>query len=183
MDNNSNFALITALNQAGLKLKVAVFPTGYQPDIIHTPAWQAVRRVYFLSEFRPTAIPNAGTVQMANALEKYQHRSPANFPTFNIYESWLGADPHDQGHPVGGQEPHVGQRHQGTAQREVVQRQRTATCTHQLRDRFRKGCIDGLRLVHAGPEERLRCGQHPADVREDHRRHDLPEPLNDEVAT
>lgn len=25
-------------------------------------------------------------------MEKYQHRSPSNFPTISVYESWLGAD-------------------------------------------------------------------------------------------
>ena len=29
---------------------------------------------------------------MVAALQKYEHRSPSNFPTFNVYESWLGAD-------------------------------------------------------------------------------------------
>ena len=92
MDNNSNFALMTALRQAGVKLKVASFPTGYEPDIINTPAWQAVQGVYFAATFGPTAIPNAGTVQFASALQKYQGRSLKNFPTYNIYQSWLGAD-------------------------------------------------------------------------------------------
>jgi len=105
MDNDSNFALVTAIQQAGVKLKVADFPTGYQPDIIHTPAWQAVQGVYFTAEFRPTAIPNAGTEQMAAALQKYQQRSPSNFPTYNIYESWLGADLMIKGLELAGKNP------------------------------------------------------------------------------
>ena len=92
MDNDSNFALITALEQAGVKLKAVSFPTGYEPDIIHTPVWQAVQGVYFTAEFRPFSISDAGTEQMAAALKKYEHRSSSDFPTFNIYESWLGAD-------------------------------------------------------------------------------------------
>jgi branched-chain amino acid transport system substrate-binding protein len=105
LDNNSNFALITALKQAGVNVKVAEFPTGYEPDIINTPAWQAVQGVYFLSEFRPTAIPNAGTVQMANALLKYQNRSLKNFPTYNIYEAYLGADLMIKGLQLAGKNP------------------------------------------------------------------------------
>jgi branched-chain amino acid transport system substrate-binding protein len=105
LDNNSNFALVTALKQAGVKLKVAEFPTGYEPDIINTPAWQAVQGVYFLSEFRPTALPNAGTVQMANALLKYQHRSLKDFPTYNIYEAYLGADLMIKGLQLAGKNP------------------------------------------------------------------------------
>jgi branched-chain amino acid transport system substrate-binding protein len=105
LDNNSNFALITALKQDGVKLKVAEFPTGYEPDIINTPAWQAVQGVYFLSEFRPTALANGGTVQMANALLKYQHRSLKNFPTYNIYEAYLGADLMIKGLQLAGKNP------------------------------------------------------------------------------
>ena len=105
LDNNSNFALVTALKQAGVKLKVAEFPTGYEPDIINTPAWQAVQGVYFVSEFRPTSLPNAGTVQMANALLKYQNRSLKNFPTYNIYEAYLGADLMIKGLQLAGKNP------------------------------------------------------------------------------
>jgi branched-chain amino acid transport system substrate-binding protein len=92
MDNDSNFALLEALKQAGVPIKVAQFPTGYEPDIIGTPAWQSVQGVWFPTGFRPTSIPNAGTIEMANALNRYQGRRPAAFPTFNIYEAWLGAD-------------------------------------------------------------------------------------------
>ena len=80
MDNDSNFALLTAMQQAGVKLKVVVFPTGYEPDIIHSPVWKSVQGVFFDAEFRPFSIPNAGTRQMAAALQKYQHRSPSELP-------------------------------------------------------------------------------------------------------
>jgi len=105
MDNNSNFALLTAFEQAGVKLKVVSFPTGYEPDIIHTPVWQAVQGVYFTAEFRPFAIPDAGTQQMAAALNKYEHRSASDFPTYNIYESWLGADLMINGLQLAGKNP------------------------------------------------------------------------------
>jgi branched-chain amino acid transport system substrate-binding protein len=105
LDNDSNFALMTALKQDGVKLKVTEFPTGYEPDIINTPAWQDVQDAYFESYFRPTSIPNAGTLQMANALLKYQHRSPKNFPTLDIYESWAGADLLIKGLQLAGKNP------------------------------------------------------------------------------
>ena len=88
-----------------MKLKVATFPTGYEPDIINTPAWQAVQGVYFATTFRPTAIPNAGTAQLSSALQKYQGRSPSDFPTFNIYEAWLGADLMIKGIQLAGKNP------------------------------------------------------------------------------
>ena len=105
MDNNSNFALATSLKQAGVKLKVVTFPTGYEPDVINSPAWSVVQGFYFETTFRPTAIPNAGTVQFAKALQKYQGRPPAQFPTFNVYESWLGADLMIKGLQLAGPNP------------------------------------------------------------------------------
>jgi branched-chain amino acid transport system substrate-binding protein len=105
MDNNSNFALATSLKQAGVKIKSLVFPTGFEPDIVGSPAWQAVQGGYFLTGFRPTQLPNAGTQQMVSALQKYQGRPPSKFPTFNIYESWLGADLMIKGLQLAGANP------------------------------------------------------------------------------
>ena len=105
MDNDSNFALETALEQDGVKLKVVEFPTGYEADIIATPAWTAVQGAYFVTAFRPTSLPDAGTIQMVDALKKYQHRAPSNFPSFNIYESWLGADLMIKGIELAGTHP------------------------------------------------------------------------------
>jgi ABC-type branched-subunit amino acid transport system substrate-binding protein len=92
LDDNSNNALATALQQEGVKPKVMVFPTGYEPSVIGTPAWKAVQGGYFETEFRPFSLPNAGTQEMQAALEKYAHFSKTDFPTFSQYESWLGAD-------------------------------------------------------------------------------------------
>ena len=39
LDNNSNFALATSLQQAGVKPKVVVFPTGYEPSVIKSTVW------------------------------------------------------------------------------------------------------------------------------------------------
>src|SRR5580692_2561906 len=92
LDDNSNDALATALQQEGVKPKVMVFPTGYDSQVIGTPAWKAVQGGYFETEFRPFSLPNAGTEQMQKALEKYAHFSSTEFPSFSQYESWLGAD-------------------------------------------------------------------------------------------
>jgi len=70
LDNDSNYALATALKQAGVKLKAVVFATGYQPSVVKSPAWADVQGDYFLSLFRPWALPNAGTKQMQAAMEK-----------------------------------------------------------------------------------------------------------------
>jgi branched-chain amino acid transport system substrate-binding protein len=91
MDANSNYALATALKQAGVKFK-ALFATGYQPDLINSPAWGAVQGDYFLSLFRPWDLPNAGTQQMQAAMQKYAHLSKSQFANFGQEEAWAGAD-------------------------------------------------------------------------------------------
>ena len=68
LDNDSNYALATALKQAGVKLKAVVFATGYEPSVIHSPAWSNLQGDYFMSLFRPFSLPNAGTEQMQAAL-------------------------------------------------------------------------------------------------------------------
>jgi branched-chain amino acid transport system substrate-binding protein len=105
LDDNSNFALATALKQAGVKPKVVVFPTGYEPNIIGGPAWADVQGGYFDSEFRPFQLPDQGTKQMQSALEKYEHFTSGQFPNFSQYESWLGADLMIKGLELGGSNP------------------------------------------------------------------------------
>ena len=92
MDDNSNYALAEALEQAGVKLKATLFATGYEPAVINSPAWSALQGDYFLSLFRPWSLPNAGTEQMQAAMEKYAHFTKSQFPTFGQNESWAGAD-------------------------------------------------------------------------------------------
>jgi branched-chain amino acid transport system substrate-binding protein len=105
LDNNSNFALATALRQAGVKLKSVVYATGYEPDVINSPAWKDVQNAYFLSFFRPFSLPNAATVQMAGALQKYAGFSKSQFPTYSQYESWAGADLMIKGLQMAGKNP------------------------------------------------------------------------------
>ncbi len=92
LQNSSNFALDTAFVQAGVKLKVALFVTGYEPDVINSPSWSALQGAYFFSIFRPFSLPNAGTEQMAAAMQKYAGFTKNQFPNFGESESWVGAD-------------------------------------------------------------------------------------------
>jgi branched-chain amino acid transport system substrate-binding protein len=105
MDANSNYALAEALKNAGVKLKATLYATGYEPDVIKSPAWSALQGAYFFSPFRPWAIPNAGTQQMQAAMEKYAHFTKAQFPTFGQYESWAGADLMIKGLEMAGSNP------------------------------------------------------------------------------
>ena len=92
MEASSNFALATALKQAGVGMKAAIFSVGYDPTALTSSAWPDLQGDYFLSLFRPFSIPDAGTRQMAAALQKYEHFSKSQFPTPFQYESWAGAD-------------------------------------------------------------------------------------------
>ena len=104
LDSNSNYALATAFEQAGVKFK-ALYATGYQPSIINSTAWNAVQGAYFLALFRPWLIPNSGTQQMQAALEKYAHFSKTQFPDFGQEEAWAGADLMIKGLQMAGANP------------------------------------------------------------------------------
>jgi len=105
MDADSNYALATALQQAGVKLKATLFATGYEPSVINSPAWSVLQGDYFLTPFRPWALPNAGTRQMQAAMEKYAHFTKTQFPTFGQYEAWAGADLMIKGLELAGANP------------------------------------------------------------------------------
>jgi branched-chain amino acid transport system substrate-binding protein len=105
MDDNSNFALATAMKQAGVKLKAVVFPTGYEPGAITSPAWTDLQGDYFASVFRPFQLPNAATNEMKAALQKYDGFSKSQFPTFEQYEAWVGADLMIKGMQLSGKNP------------------------------------------------------------------------------
>ena len=105
LDDNSNFALAEAIKQAGIKPKATVFPTGYEPGLVGSTAWNAVQGGYFETEFRPFALADAGTKQMQSALEKYAHFTSSEFPNFSQYESWLGADLMIKGIQLAGSNP------------------------------------------------------------------------------
>ena len=105
MDSDSNYALATALAQAGVKIKVALYASGYEPSVINSPVWSTVQGSYFLTPFRPWDLPNAGTRAMQAAMEKYAHFTKADFPTLGQYEAWAGADLMIKGLELAGPNP------------------------------------------------------------------------------
>ncbi|MGA2837336.1 MAG: ABC transporter substrate-binding protein [Acidimicrobiales bacterium] len=105
LDDNSNYALATDLGQDGVKTRVLVFPTGYEPSVIDSTVWHAVQGDYFDSAFRPFQVPDAGTQEMKSALDRYAHFSSSEFPNFSQYESWLGADLMIKGIQLAGSDP------------------------------------------------------------------------------
>ncbi len=105
LENSSNYAMATAMKQAGVKLRAVLYGSGYDPSVIDSTAWAALQGDYFLSPFRPFSVPDAGTAQMAAALEKYEHFSKSQFPTLGQYESWAGADLMIKGLQLAGPNP------------------------------------------------------------------------------
>jgi branched-chain amino acid transport system substrate-binding protein len=105
MDDDSDFALLTALKQAAVKLKTALLSVGYEPSVVHSPAWSSLQGAYFLSLARPFSLPNAGTQQMAAALTKYAHFTKSEFPSYGQDLSWLGCELMIQGLQRAGQNP------------------------------------------------------------------------------
>ncbi len=105
LDDSSNFALVTALEQAGVKLKAVLFSVGYEPSVVHSPVWPSLQGTYFLSLARPFSLPNAGTEQMAAALTKYAHFTKSEFPSYGQDLAWLGCDLMIKGIHGAGQNP------------------------------------------------------------------------------
>lgn len=105
MGNESNDALVTAFQQEGVNSKVILLPTGYQQDVVSSPAWPSLKGVYFASMFRPFSAPDAGTEAMDAAMKKYEHWTNSQFPTFAEYEAWVGADLMIQGLKLAGSDP------------------------------------------------------------------------------
>jgi branched-chain amino acid transport system substrate-binding protein len=105
MIDASDFALAQALKQAGVKVNAAVFATGYGPSVVNSAAWSSLQGDEFLSIYRPFSLPDAGTEEMAAALQKYEHFTKAQFPTLFQYEAWAGADLMIKGLQMAGANP------------------------------------------------------------------------------
>ena len=105
MDNNSNYALATALKQAGVKLKAALFATGYEPDVINSPAWSTLA-----GRLLPVAVPTLLAAQCrhradagGNGEVRPLHQEPV--PDLRPVRGVGGGRPDDQGPGAGGSEP------------------------------------------------------------------------------
>lgn len=88
-DSNTTFALVAALKQLGVNLKVALFPTGYGGDLYSAgpTAVQDAQGDYFLSNFEPVEMHTPATEAFQSALSKYAGVSTD--PTFAEYLGYL----------------------------------------------------------------------------------------------
>ncbi len=91
LDANTNFALMTALTQAGVKMKVILNATGYGQALIDdTSAISNVQGAWFSPTGAPTELKTPATKAFQAALAKYSHFT--GVPDFSFYEAWGGVD-------------------------------------------------------------------------------------------
>ena len=117
MDANSNYALAEALKQAGVKLKATLYATGYEPDVINSPAWPDLQGAYFLLPSARGRCPTPAPSRCRRPWRSTRTSPRVEFPNFGQYEAWAGADLMIKGLAAGGAEPDAGRGHQGPARR------------------------------------------------------------------
>ena len=104
LDDNTNFAIVTAAKQEGLKLKVADSATGYGQALLNdASAVQAAQGVYFAATGTPVELQTPATKAMVAALAKYGHLT--GVPDYGSYEGWMSADLAIKALQVGGKSP------------------------------------------------------------------------------
>ena len=170
MDANSNYALAEALQQSGVKLKATLYATGYEPDVINSPAWNVLQGSYFLSLFRPFSLPNAGTEQMQAAMEKYAHFTKTQFPNLGQYEAWAGADLMIKGLEMGGSTPSRSAVIKDLRSLKSYNVNGLLPADDRLLHDLRQGPAQAVHLDHAGGEDRVQGGLRAAVLRDGHPR-------------
>jgi ABC-type branched-subunit amino acid transport system substrate-binding protein len=91
VDPNTSFALITALRNEGVNLKVALLPIGYGADLDQTnPAvLRAAQNVYFGLQYQPTELHTKATETLVAALKATGGVTDPGLPTYDGYASIL----------------------------------------------------------------------------------------------
>ena len=147
-----------ALKQAGVKLKATLFATGYQPDVINSPAWNDPA-----GRLLPVAVPPVVAAQRRHPADagrhgevRALHQEPV--PELRPVRGVGGGRPHDQGPPDGGAATRRGRPSSRTSGAQVLQRQRPAAPVHQLLHDLRARPAQAVHLGHAGREDRLQGG-------------------------
>ncbi|MGH9092878.1 MAG: ABC transporter substrate-binding protein [Acidimicrobiales bacterium] len=90
MDDNSNFALLQDLRNAGSKAK-GLLATGLEPTAVGSSSWTALQGSYFFQVWVPTQLHTKATSTFQSALKTYENVPTSTFPDWSVYESWLGA--------------------------------------------------------------------------------------------
>jgi branched-chain amino acid transport system substrate-binding protein len=92
IETNTEFALINALRQEGVNLKVAVLPTGYGGDLTSggPGAQQTGQGLYFLSGYEPVEMNTPATQLFVHSLRTYA--GVTGLPTFAEYIGYVSVD-------------------------------------------------------------------------------------------
>ncbi|MGF7237433.1 MAG: ABC transporter substrate-binding protein [Frankia sp.] len=88
IDPNTSFALITALRQLGVNLKMALLPTGYGGDLTQAGpgALKSAQNVYFSLPYEPVEMQTAATKQFAADLKT---SGTVGEPTYAMYNGYV----------------------------------------------------------------------------------------------
>lgn len=101
---STNFQLITALKQAGVKLAVAITGSGYSQDVLNDPSVvQDGQGVWFGTPGIPVELHTPATQAFQAALAKYAHFK--GVPGFDYYQGWGAADLMLTGLKLAGKDP------------------------------------------------------------------------------
>jgi len=104
LDGNTNFSIMTALKQAGVKMKVIINATGYGQVLVSDKlAAPDAQGAWFLSTGVPVGLKTPATTAFQAALAKYAHYT--GVPDFSWYEGWGGADLMIKGLELAGKQP------------------------------------------------------------------------------
>jgi branched-chain amino acid transport system substrate-binding protein len=91
LDGNTNFAIMTAIQQAGLKMKVIINATGYGQTLVSDKvAAPDAQGAWFLATGLPVELRTPATEAFQAALAKYAHYT--GVPDFSWYEGWGTTD-------------------------------------------------------------------------------------------
>ena len=104
LDDNTNFAIIAAADQAGVKLKVALSATGYGQALLDdTAVLGPANGTYFNTVGEPVELHTAATQAFQAALAKYANYT--GVPGFDWYEGWGSTDLMIKGLQMAGKNP------------------------------------------------------------------------------
>jgi branched-chain amino acid transport system substrate-binding protein len=104
MDNNTNFAIVTAAKQAGVPLKVPISATGYGQSLLDQPAAvDSAQGGYFATICDPVELQTSQTKNWQAALQKYEGFT--GVPGFDWCEGYITADLMIKGLEQAGQNP------------------------------------------------------------------------------
>lgn len=92
VEENTSFAVVEALHQAGLSLKASVLAVGYGADLYSAGpgAEQAAQGVYFTLSYEPVEMHTAATARLQNALKTYA--GATGDPSLNEYIGYSSVD-------------------------------------------------------------------------------------------